>query len=264
MNVEEYIASGVLEAYVLGGLDPKEVQEVEQMASRYPEVKKEIFSLQDAFESYAEAIAVNPRPELKNKIMASLPESAAQVGYTTSSTAAFPSYYKYATAASVALMVISSTLAVYFWSRWQGAEEKLVALEEQTTRYADQINKANYRINQLADNFDAAMDTSVVKINMKGVAAFPGSLAVVLWNKNTSEVFIQPGNLPDAPEGMQYQLWALKDGQPIDAGVFETNIRAGIQKVKPIEMAQAYAVTLEKKGGSKVPTLSAMYVFGEV
>jgi anti-sigma-K factor RskA len=260
MNVEEYIASGILEAYVLGGLNSKEVQEVEQMASQYPEVKKEITSLQVAFESYAETIAVKPRPELKNKILGKLDYSATSGDTKTIRV----SYYQYATAASIALMILCGSMAFYFWSKWQGAEQRLVVLEEQTNRYADQINKANYKIDQLAGNFDAITDTSVVRVSMKGVPSSPGALAVVFWNKNTSEVFIDPGNLPKPPEGMQYQLWALKDGQPIDAGVFDTDRSTGLQKVKTVEFAQAYAVTLEKKGGSKVPTLTAMFVFGEV
>ncbi len=261
MSVQEYIASGILESYVLGGLDSKEIQEVERMASQYPEVKKEIFTLQNAFELYAESVAVKPRTELKSKIMSKLSESNSAIKETK---VVQLSFYKYATAASVALMIVCGSLSVYFWSRWQTAEERLTVLEEQTNRFADQINKANYKINQLAGNFDILTDTSVVKVNMKGVATSPGSLAVVFWNKNTSEVFIDAGNLPQAPDGMQYQLWALKDGQPIDAGVFETDNKAGLQKVKSIEMAQAYAVTLEKRGGSTTPTLSAMYVFGTV
>ena len=262
MKIEEYIASGILESYVMGGLTDIEVQEVESMASKYPEVRKEISLLQDTFESYALTVAKQPRPELKDKILSRLSESTA--GSQKETKVIQLSYYKYATAASVALMILFGGMSSYFWSKWQGAEERLTSLEEKTNQYADQINKANYKIDQLAGNFDAITDTSVVKVNMKGVGVSPNSLAVVFWNKANQEVFIDPGNLPKAPEGMQYQLWALKDGQPIDAGVFDTDLALGLQKVKPIDGAQAYAVTLEKKGGSAVPTLEAMYVFGKV
>jgi len=34
--------------------------------------------------------------------------------------------------------------------------------------------------------------------------------------------------------------------------------------MKNIPKAQAFAITLEKKGGSVTPTLSAMYVMGKV
>lgn len=34
--------------------------------------------------------------------------------------------------------------------------------------------------------------------------------------------------------------------------------------MKPIADAQAFAITLEKKGGVQVPTLNAMYLVGNV
>ncbi|HSZ25644.1 MAG TPA: anti-sigma factor [Cytophagaceae bacterium] len=261
MSTEEYIASGILEAYVLGGLNAKEVQEVEHMESIHPEVKREIFSLQKAFESYAEYVAVKPPVELKNKILSQLSDSSSDIE-DTKTTNVF--YYNYVTAAAVALMIVCGSMSLYFWSKWRSTEQQLMVLEEQTNRYADQIKKANYRASQLAEDFDLIRDVSVVKVNMKGAAISPDSRAVVFWNKSTSEVFVDAGNLPKAPEGMQYQLWALKDGQPIDAGVFESDFLSGLQKAKFIQGAQAYAVTLEKRGGSVTPTLSAMYVFGEV
>jgi anti-sigma-K factor RskA len=258
MSVKEYIASGILETYVLGGLDLKEIQEVERMASLHPEVKKEISQLQDAFESYAESIAIKPKGDLKNKILSKLPDTKKDTKIVS------VAYYKYATAASVALMVFCGTLALYFRSQWIEAEQKLVAIEEKTSRLAGDIQKANLRIDQMAGDFDAIKDTSVVRVTMKGVGLFTQSSAIVFWNKNTGQVLIDPGNLPKAPEGMQYQLWALKDGLPIDAGVFETESKTGLQKVKIIQAAEAYAVTLEKRGGSAAPTLTAMYVFGGV
>ncbi len=232
------------------------------MASLHPAVKAEILLLETSFGNYIQSLAVAPRPEIKDSLLEKLSLKGSstkkeEFTYTVS-------YYKYATAASVALMLLCGSLALYFWSKWQGAEERLVVLEEQTNRYADQINQTNNTVRQLADNLTILSDTSVVRVSMKGVAAFPGSLAVVFWNKETNEVLIDPGNLPKPPEGMQYQLWALKDGQPVDAGVFETGSKDGLQKLKPVLSAQAYAVTLEKKGGSLQPTLTAMYVFGEV
>lgn len=262
MSAQDYIASGILEVYVLGGLDLFECQEVERMASVYPEVKQEIASLQKSMEGYVDSIAIAPRKEIKAKFLKTISSEKSEEFIPLGKP--FISFYRYATAASVALMLAFGGMSIYFWSKWQNAEERITSLEEQTNRFAENINKANYELNALAQNFETIRDTAVVKVNLKGVATSPGVLATVYWNKNTSEVMIDPGNLPKAPEGMQYQLWALDGGIPVDAGVFEINVGIGIQKVKTIQAAQAYAVTLEKLGGSESPTLSAMWVFGEV
>ena len=262
MKVEEYIASGILESYVLGGLTALEIQELEAMALKHPEVKKELLILQDAFGYYAESIAIKPSSELKNKILS-------RINYQSLNSATSNNnqlnYYKYATAASVALMIVCGGLASLFWSKWQGAEQRLTAMEEQTSSYANQITKTNYKINQLVENLNLVKDSSVVKITMIGLDSTSNALSVVFWNKSTNEVFIDTGNLPQAPDGMQYQLWAISlEGTPVDAGVFEMDQSIGLQKVKSITNAQAYAVTLEKRGGSLVPTLSSMFVFGKV
>jgi anti-sigma-K factor RskA len=71
--------------------------------------------------------------------------------------------------------------------------------------------------------------------------------------------------LPLASADQQYQLWAIKDGQPIDAGVLPQQFAySDLIAMKNIDNAQAFAITLEKKGGVASPTLTEMYVLGEV
>lgn len=262
MSIEEYIASGILESYVLGGLSISEKQDVELMIASSPKVKEEVLMLQTAMEGYAKTFSVQPNYKLKNNIVAQLDKPQNLFNEKGKERVI---YFKYATAASVALMVVFGSLAGLYWSKWQNAEQRLTVIEEQTSLFASQMNKTNYRIGQLEGDLSLVKDTSVLKVVLKGVGDSPSALSVVFWNKKSYEVFIDPSHLPKAPEGMQYQLWAISlEGQPIDAGIFESNNTNGLQKVKSIENAQAYAITLEKVGGSVAPTLTAMVVFGKV
>ena len=78
-------------------------------------------------------------------------------------------------------------------------------------------------------------------------------------------MYINVNSLPVPSADKQYQLWAIVDGKPVDAGVFTmTSDSASIQKMKSISGAQAFAVTLEKKGGNPTPTMTAMYLMGNV
>jgi anti-sigma-K factor RskA len=62
----------------------------------------------------------------------------------------------------------------------------------------------------------------------------------------------------------QYQLWAIIDGKPVDAGVFDGNL-AGLVKMKEIPSgAKTFAVTIEPRGGNASPTLEKMQVVGNV
>jgi anti-sigma-K factor RskA len=58
----------------------------------------------------------------------------------------------------------------------------------------------------------------------------------------------------------------LVGGKPIDAGVFEvTSSNTVIQRLnRQIEHADAFAVTIEKRGGSPTPTLSTLLAMASV
>jgi anti-sigma-K factor RskA len=62
---------------------------------------------------------------------------------------------------------------------------------------------------------------------------------------------------------MQYQLWAIVDGKPVSAGIYSEDKDSQIVLSK-IENPQAFAITLEKQGGSIVPTMENMFVIGNI
>jgi anti-sigma-K factor RskA len=90
-----------------------------------------------------------------------------------------------------------------------------------------------------------------------------GFMTTLFWEKSTKDVYILTNKLPPPSPGKQYQLWALVDGKPVDAGMLDLNCQ-GACKMKNIQKAQAFAITLEKKGGNPTPTMEQMFVMGKV
>jgi len=72
LNIQAFIESGILEMYALDLLDPNEREEAELMISFFPEIRKELDSIQNALEMYADSRAIRPRPHLKDKIRESI------------------------------------------------------------------------------------------------------------------------------------------------------------------------------------------------
>ncbi|MCW3086701.1 MAG: hypothetical protein JWQ78_87, partial [Sediminibacterium sp.] len=105
-------------------------------------------------------------------------------------------------------------------------------------------------------------DPTVAKVSMPGVAGKESSLATLFWDTRSRDVYILPNKLPPAAAGKQYQLWAIVDGKPVDAGVI--GACAGLCKMKNIPKASMFAITLENAGGSPTPHLDQMYVAGKV
>ena len=71
-NIKDYIASGILELYVLGVTGKKENEEIEGMALLHPEVREEIENISTAIETYTSQIAIAPDPNIKPFLMATI------------------------------------------------------------------------------------------------------------------------------------------------------------------------------------------------
>jgi len=105
-------------------------------------------------------------------------------------------------------------------------------------------------------------DPSTIKVAMPGVKGKENNFTTVFWDSKTKDVYLLANKLTAAPAGKQYQLWALVDGKPVDAGVIaDCN---GLCHLKNIQKAQAFAITLENEGGSPSPHIDQMFVMGAV
>lgn len=62
MNIQEYIESGILEAYVLGSASEAETHELLQLKAEYPQVREALEELELDMESIAEQMAILPPP----------------------------------------------------------------------------------------------------------------------------------------------------------------------------------------------------------
>ncbi|GAB3811012.1 anti-sigma factor [Pontibacter rugosus] len=268
-NQEDYIASGILELYAAGALSPEQQQEVEQIAAASPDVQEALNDALLAMEGYARAHAVAPRAALKDRIIQQIEDQ--QLEKEAMAAAPRPLYpeqenspYKWMFAASITLFLISGILSFYFYQKWQTAENRLAIAEAQEQQLAQNFSTVSQQVTQQNQLLRLLRDENYKPVKLAGVEAHPDANAVVYWNASEQSVFIDPVQLPEPPAGSQYQLWALFNGKPIDAGLLQQDGQTVLQQMKQIGAAQAFAITLEPEGGSVNPTLEQLYVMGEV
>jgi hypothetical protein len=72
VNTQEYIESGMLEAYVTGSASDKEVKELLYMQQQYPEVRNALQELEADMERVAQHMAVMPPPGTWERIEGSI------------------------------------------------------------------------------------------------------------------------------------------------------------------------------------------------
>lgn len=68
MKINDYIESGILEAYVLGAASEKESRELQQLKVQHPEIQQALDELEQDLERIAQHMAVAPPPGLLQKI----------------------------------------------------------------------------------------------------------------------------------------------------------------------------------------------------
>ncbi|AMM52562.1 hypothetical protein TH61_17140 [Rufibacter sp. DG15C] len=291
MNTQEYIESGILEVYAAGGLTDTERADVDRMALQYPAVKAALEEAHLAIEAYALQHAQTPPAYLQDRILQqiqnmessqaiasvenNLTEQPAQQATANASEAkvismeeAFFNARKKSTperlrVAAMLLLLMSAATNFYLYFQWKDSEQELAIAQQSVKQYAYETSQLEYRTDRTENFLAVVRDPQTQSIPLKGTPQHAAAAAKVFWNQETKEVFIDPASLPKAPSDKQYQLWALVDGKPVDAGVIAASTDA-LLRMKTIEKAQAFAVTLEPKGGSVNPTLDAMYVMGAI
>ncbi|MCE3075813.1 anti-sigma factor [Chryseobacterium gwangjuense] len=269
MNTKEYISSGIIESYILGLASPEEAGILECVMKNNAEVKAALEEAQKTLEDLATAQAVTPPADLKSKIWNKIQQeqTAEQIQpvVSTDIPAAKPqeeikiqgnsNWKAFAMAASVLFLV--SVAGNLFWMNNQSKTRAEIAKMQTEKKTQDVVlQKMNQKM-EMISNPDMKM------VMLKGVEKHTDSKAMVFWNTKTKEVYLNAESLPKAPEGMQYQLWAIADGKPVNAGMYTEEKDSKIVLAN-IPKAQAFAITLEKQGGSDVPTMENMYVMGGV
>lgn len=276
MKVEDlkaYIESGILELYVLGDVTPAEKVQVEEMASKHPAIKAELDEIERSMELYAEENAIEPSEHLRSRILGSLLTNFGDDNNFPTQTHVErekvvvmqpdkekeTNFYKYAFAACLALLLASAVALYNLYSRLNDTNTQLSAMQAQNQHFSNTVSAKDSELNLLRD-------TSYKLIHLRGTAKSPESIMTVAFSPSKQKVVIDMESLklPANDQNHQYQLWALVGGKPVDLGVFDaTADSSGFKNMKTIASADAFAVTLEPRGGSTSPTLSEMVVLGK-
>jgi anti-sigma-K factor RskA len=264
LNKEEFISSGLLELYAMRISSPQETQIVEEALKQFPELKLELEDIETSLEEYAQAKAIEPSPSVKGKIMQSIfADSQKEENENTpvipiNKKNVIPVFYKWIAAASIILLIGSIVVNYNYYEKYHDTKQQL-QVAQQTIKQQQKSNQAMNQDMQIVTNKYAE------PVVLKGTPKAPDAVAKIFWMKNTGDVYINPTNLPQAPAGKQYQLWAIVDGKPVDGGMIITEKGTyHIQKMKSFGKADAFAITLEKSGGSPTPTMSEMVVIAKM
>jgi hypothetical protein len=271
-DLKAYIESGILELYVLGDVTPAERLQVEAMAAKHPPIKAELGEIERSIELYASENAAEAPEYLKERILNSLLTNLAddrtfrsyQADGDDNPVAAFsrtPSvnFYKYAFAACLVLLLASIATLVSIYKRLERSNTLLASSQQQNERFSGTVSLMDHELGIFRD-------PTFKMLKLQGTAKSPASALMVAWSPQKKKVMIDMADakMPPNDKDHQYQLWALVGGKPTDLGVFDADTTSkSMKEMNSVASAEAFAVTLEPRGGSQSPTMANMMVLGK-
>ncbi|OLY92360.1 Anti-sigma-K factor rskA [Cnuella takakiae] len=290
MDLSCIISSGDLELYVLGLLPQDEAAKIAQLALLFPEIQEELDRIGETLLVVGDTAHLAPSPGLKTGLMQQLQELKAaedqvaapiiplQTGRNlpleepneedgmapvVQMPSGRPATRTWLSAASFIGLLLATGGVIFLASQSSKQQQALASLEQTQSQLTRQNVELQRQLNNSKDMVAMLQSDQFRKISLKAVPGKPDALVQVLWNTQTKGVYVSNQSLPQPPAGRQYQLWAIVDGKPVDAGVLN-GATGTVQFMKNFERAEAFAITLERAGGSPTPTMAQMFVMGTV
>jgi anti-sigma-K factor RskA len=238
------------EAYVLGALPEEERLEVERYLAERPDLQVAVEDLG----AFADLLALSPEqqepsPELRRRIMDTVQAEAVQ-------TQVHPRAERRSWLDRLWDAVGLRDLAL------AGATVLVVGLFSWGMLLQGEVKDLQGRVQGLQGQVqDQSQGPQMIALG--GAGTEQGARAEVVTLEGDRAVLVAE-DMPPVPEGKTYQIWVIKGDTPQPSGLFEPkggSIAAVVEK--PVEGADAVAVTVEPEGGSPKPTTDPMLV-GEV
>ena len=229
---------------------------MEANARQYPEIKAEMEAIELALENYALSRQIQPSAGNFEKILQKI-DNKKPDSYPTSSN----STSRWPLVLSLLLLVAIAWGIYQFFKNLNLEQEKQIVQTQLDNLQAD-CDEQRRQLNDLQIQLDIIRAQGNQPIIMKGNLNEEEIIATVHWNTEEGASYLDLVNWPAPPEGQQYQLWAIIEGQPTDMDPIALDLTEGsFVQVDHLDTAQAFAVSLEPEGGSPSPTNVLMISF---
>lgn len=251
MNIQEYIISGHIEAYVMGLCTPEEKAEAERLRLQHPEINQAIIAFEQELEKQFTSNPAATSTALDSKILGALNAMQTPAVPVQQAPVKTINWFKPAAAAAVILLIGSAVLNYTLYNKTKLQQQQLAHRTTEPT-----LPAADYSIMK---------NPAITPVAMYGVGIHAICRCTLFWDKKSGKAYIMIHHLQQSPPGSTYQLWAMVDDKPVSVGLVDDKIRDRFIEVPGVPAnANGFHVTLEKAGGSSAPTENETYLIGRI
>ncbi|MEO1485373.1 MAG: anti-sigma factor [Bacteroidota bacterium] len=240
-KIQRFLETDTLEKYLLDDTTREESLKAERYIAMYPEVRKVYNELQDNLEIFAKQYAKKTPEGLKEIILHN-------VGRNRKATKRL---YRYAVAASVAIMMLGGS-AVFFWNQNQSLQQENTLV---TNKMKNLEMDMKTQLEDVRNQFIVLNNPDTRKYAVRGKKEGRELKAIAYINPVKKLSYINVSNVPELPEDKCFQMWAEVNGELVNMGV----IKQFDDKDKLLALPYADDgigyITVEPKGGNVSPTV---------
>jgi anti-sigma-K factor RskA/outer membrane murein-binding lipoprotein Lpp len=245
----------LLPAYALGALDGEDLRELEEhLAAGCAECRRQLDLWQGDLEALAESVPpIEPSETTRARVLR-LPGAAPAQPRSLRS----PRWLPFAAAA----LLILGVWGVAGQIRLRGEVRRLSAerdrLEHRVAALDREVEQARSEARRAAQALQVLAAPQVRSVVLAGLGPTPGAAGHTYVNPRTRDALFYAFNLPALEPDKTYQLWFITGGKPVSAGIFSVDPRGTgslrVENVADAKDIQAWAVTVEPRGGVPQPT----------
>jgi anti-sigma-K factor RskA len=252
-------------AYALGALEPDEIATFEAQLRSDAELRALVAELRGVTALVAGgAPPIEPSGALRARVIADmgergLPPARSRRGWQSS--------LPWALAASLA--AVCAIFGLQMHSMGTQLEARQLRIDE-LDHMAEALRAERADLKQAVATLQQSNRLANMRIAVLNaqLSVDPKAVAVSVWDNERQNGVVIVHHLKPAPKGKDYQLWIIdpRYPTPVDAGVLQVDDsgdgRANFKARRPIQNANQFAVTVENKGGSDVPTPNTTVLAG--
>ena len=255
MSDKDYISSGIVEQYVLGLCTPEEEKNLEQLRKTDPALNEAIINFEIQFETEMMTQAYLPDAATDKKILEKIDSLVTTLVVPFSKVEQKTGSYKWLKplAAAAILLLVTSVIFNY------------ILYSKNTKQQQELATRSNTPATLPVADYNILKDPAITPVAMYGVGYHAICRCTMFWDKKTGKVYIMIHHLPKSSGEKDYQLWANVNGKPVSVGIINDAIRGRFIEMNNMPAgASSFIVTLEKAGGTTVPTENEIYLKGTI
>ena len=245
----------LLPAYALGALDGEDLRELEEhLEGGCDECRRQLDLWQGDLEALADSVPpLAPSETTRARVLRMTGTAPVPV-----SSGRLPRWLPFAAAALLLLGVWGIAGQIRLRGEVQRLSVERDRLEHQVAALDREVEQSRSEARRAAQALQVLAAPQVSSVVLAGLGPTPGAAGHTYVNPQTHDALFYAFNLPTLAPEKTYQLWFIAAGKPVSAGVFSVDPRGTgslrVENVVDVKDIQAWAVTVEPRGGVPQPT----------